>query len=202
MPRQRIRTRSRALELAGRGLVVLVALALLWYGLMTLLLALKVAPGSVNSLSGYRSVYDALAGLGPGDAGGSTRAVAAAAGVLAFVVFGYLALQQVPRPYLARHALDLESDGRGSVTVAARAVERIAEQAALEDQAVDAALGRAGGEKLDLELELADPEHAVDSLRQVRAGVAAAVDRHGLPEQSVEVILAGYARRTKGKPIS
>jgi hypothetical protein len=39
-------------------LALLVGLALLWYGLMALLLAVKVSSGTANSLSGYRTAYN------------------------------------------------------------------------------------------------------------------------------------------------
>jgi hypothetical protein len=69
-----------------------------------------------------------LAGLQPDDISATARAITAAAGVLG--VFGYLALKQLPRPYLARQDLELQSDERGEVVVEPRAFERIAEAAA------------------------------------------------------------------------
>ena len=103
MPRQRVRERTSPLIVLGRLITLVFALALIWYGLMTLLLALKVSPSTVNSISGYRTVFDWLSGLSPTKVDGSvTRGIVAGAGVLAFLVFGYLALKQLPRPYLAR----------------------------------------------------------------------------------------------------
>ena len=48
MLRQRLRTHSSPLARAGQLLVAVLALALVWYGLMLALLALKVSPASVN----------------------------------------------------------------------------------------------------------------------------------------------------------
>ncbi len=47
---------------------MLLALALVWYGVMVILLAAKVSPHTVNSISAYRTIYDTLAGfaLSPG----------------------------------------------------------------------------------------------------------------------------------------
>ena len=56
MPRQRLRERPSFLVLGGRLLALLVGLALAWYGLMALLLAVKVSAATTNSLSGYRTV--------------------------------------------------------------------------------------------------------------------------------------------------
>ena len=133
MPRQRLRERSSPLMFVGRLVTLVFALALVWYGLMTLLLALNVSPSTVNAISGYRTAFDWLSGLTPSDVdGAATRAIIAGAGVAAFVVFGYLAFKQIPRPYLARRELELAADERGEVTVEPRAVERLAEVAAAD----------------------------------------------------------------------
>lgn len=110
---------------------------------MTLLLALKVSPSTVDAISGYRTAFDWLSELTPADVdGGATRAIVAAAGVLAALVFGYLALMHLPRPYLARQDLDLTVDDHGEVTVEPRAIERLAEVAAIGNPSVSAARGR------------------------------------------------------------
>ena len=67
MVRQRLRIGSSPLALLGRIVLVLFALALVWYGAMLVLLAFKVSPHTVNQLSGYRSAYNYLAGLEPQD---------------------------------------------------------------------------------------------------------------------------------------
>jgi len=97
MPRQRIRQRNSPLVFFGRLLTFLFAVALIWYGVMVVLGALKVAPSTLNSISGYRTAYNYLAGLtlhGVDD--GTTRAIIAGAGCLAFLVFGYLAFKEIP----------------------------------------------------------------------------------------------------------
>ena len=87
--RQRVRVRRSPLAILGRALALLLGLALIWYGLMLLLLALKTPRDTVESLSGYRAAFDWLAALQPPDVdGGVTRAIVAGAGLLAFVVFG------------------------------------------------------------------------------------------------------------------
>ena len=52
MVRQRLRIGSSPLALLGRIVLVLFALALVWYGAMLVLLAFKVSPHTVNDLSG------------------------------------------------------------------------------------------------------------------------------------------------------
>ena len=122
MPRQRIRERTPPLAFVGRVLTFVLALLLLWYGFMTLLLAIKVAPGTVDSISGYQAAYDWAGGLTPDDVDAdTTRAVMAGAGIVAFFLFGYLAYKQLPRPYLARRGLELKADDQGEVTVEPRA---------------------------------------------------------------------------------
>jgi len=66
---------------------------------MMVLRAVKVAPNTVDSLSGYRTF---LAGLQADDISAKARAIIAAAGVLGFLVLGYLALRQLPLPRPAR----------------------------------------------------------------------------------------------------
>ena len=155
MPRQRLRSGASPLSLLGRLLTALLALALVWYGLMTLLLAVKVAPSTVNALSGYRSAFDWLAGLAPGDVdGGTTRPIIAGAGVVAFLLFGYLALKQLPRPHLARHPLVLATDERGEITLQPRAIERMAEAAAGGAAGVSRASGRYGTDDLSVNVTL------------------------------------------------
>src|SRR3954469_6445879 len=118
MPRQRLREHTSPLMFLGRLVTLVFALALVWYGLMTVLLALNVAASTVNSISGYRAAYDWLGGLTPADVDATrARAIPAAVGVAAFLVFGYLAFKQLPRPYLARRELELTADERDEVTV-------------------------------------------------------------------------------------
>ncbi|MBA3408537.1 MAG: hypothetical protein H0U06_10890, partial [Solirubrobacterales bacterium] len=75
MLRQRLRERTSPLMLVGRLVTLVFALALVWYGLMTVLLALKVSPSTVNTISGYRTAFDWLSGLTPSDVdGAATRA--------------------------------------------------------------------------------------------------------------------------------
>jgi hypothetical protein len=127
MLRQRLRFRRSPLVYLGHAVIVLVALAIVCYGLMLLLLALKV--DTVNSLSGYRNVYDYLAELEPADIDGQVRLIAGLGGLACFLLLGYLALKELPRPYLARSELELEEQERGVTEMQPRAIERLAEAA-------------------------------------------------------------------------
>ncbi len=196
MLRQRLRARTSTLRLVGRVLVFLLACALIFYGAMVLALAFKVAPGTVNSVSGYRDAYDYLAGLREDDLSDTARYVAGGTGLLAFVLFGYLALKEIPRPYLARHDIELVNDRRGVVTIEPRAIERVAEAAALQHDAVGGAAGRYGDEELALGLTVRHGRKTASTMREVQAAIAAALVLHGLPAMPIHLTLTGYERRT------
>jgi hypothetical protein len=196
MPRQRVRERSSPLVLVGRLVTLVFALGLIWYGLMTLLLAVKVSPSTVNTLSGYRTAFDWLSGLTPADVdGGATRAIVAGAGLLAFLFFGYCALKQIPRPYLARRELDLAADDRGEVTVEPRAIERLAELAATAHPAVTDARGRYAIDDLSVDITVRRARDVAPALRESQQRVLEALQEHELPAIAVNVVLTGYERR-------
>ncbi len=179
-------------------MTLLVGLAMVWYGLMTLLLAVKVSPGTVNSLSGYRTAFDWLSGLTPADVDGSrTRAIIAAAGVVAFLLFGYLAVKQLPRPYLARRELPLHTDRRGELRVEPRAVERLAEVAATSDVAVTEARGRYSVDDLAVDVTVRRARDVAATLKAAQDRVAGALAQHDLPSMPVNVTLSGYHRRER-----
>lgn len=197
MPRQRLRQRTSPLVLPGRLLTLVLGLVLVWYGLMTVLLALKVSPATVNSISGYRTAFDWLSGLTPADVDGdTTRAIIAAVGVVAFLLFGYLAFRELPRPYLARRDLDLTvDDDRGEVTVEPRAIERLAEVAASSHPAVSAARGRYGIDDLAVDLTVRRARDLATTLEDAQRRVVHALEQHELPAMPVNVTLTGYDRQ-------
>lgn len=198
MLRQRLRERTSPLVFMGHLVTLVFALALVWYGLMTLLLALKVSPSTVDAISGYRTAFDWLTGLSPADVDGTvTRAIVAAAGVASFLLFGYLALKQLPRPYLARHDLELAADEHGEVTVEPRAIERLAEVAAARHPAVTDARGRYSTEDLSVELSVGRARDLATTLQDAQQRVVHALEQHELPAMPVNVTLTGYDRRNK-----
>ena len=195
MPRQRVRERSSVLAVVGRLVPLVLALALIWYGTMLLLLAVKVTPSTVNHLSGYRTAYDWLSGLTPAKVDGSgTRAIIAGAGIAAFLVFGFLALKQLPRPYLARRELSLSADPGGELTVEPRAVERIAEVAARAHPAVTQARGRYSVDDLTVDVTVRRAADVAQTLQNAQTRVAAALEQHELPPMPVNITLVGYDR--------
>ena len=195
MPRQRLRERTSVLLLAGRLVTLLIGLAMVWYGLMTILLAVKVSPSTVNSLSRYRTAFNWISGLTPADVdGGTTRAIVAGAGVAAFLLFGYLALKQLPRPYLARRQFPLSSDERGQFRIEPRAVERLAEVAATRDPAVSEARSRYSIDHLTVDLTIRRARDVATILREAQQRVADALVQHELPAMPVNVTLSGYDR--------
>src|SRR3954468_655836 len=196
MPRQRLRERTSPLVIVGRVVTLLFALALVWYGLMTLLLAVKASSTTVNSLSGYRTAFDWLSGLTPRDVdGGVTRAIVAGAGLLAFLFFGYCALKQIPRPYFARRELELSADDHGEVKIEPRAIERLAEVAAAGHPAVTDARGRYAIDDLSVDITVRRARDLADVLRESQERVIDALRRHELPAMPVNVVLTGYERR-------
>ncbi len=153
-------------------MTLLLALAMVWYGLMALLLAVKVSPSTVNSLSRYRTAFDWLSGLTPSDVGGATtRVIIAGSGVLAFLVFGFLAFKLLPRPYLARRELPLYSEPQGYVTIEPRAVERLAEVAATSDAAVSDARGRYSVDDLAVDVTVGRARDVATTLREAQGRV-------------------------------
>lgn len=198
MPRQRVRERRSFLVLAGRLLALLVGLALAWYGLMAVLLAVKVSPATVNSLSGYRTVFNWISGLTPADVDGSgTRAIVAGAGVVSFLLFGYLAIKQLPRPYLARRALPLRTDPQGELRVEPRAMERLAEVAATSEAGITDARGRYSVDDLGVEVTVRRARNVAPALKAAQDRVIDALAEHGLPSMPVNVTLSSYDRRDR-----
>jgi len=205
--RQRLRSRTSPLALLARALVVLFALALIWAGLVIFLLALGVGDATVDSITGYRAAFDSLAGLESEDVDdATTRAIVAGAGVLAFLVFGYLALRELPRPYFARQDLKLSKghDGQGeerttpgTLTVAPRAIERLAETAAEDQPGVAGASGRYGTNELAVGVAVRRAGEVAATLGGVQTAVHDALSRHGVPDMTVSVILTGYEPKTK-----
>ena len=196
MLRQRLRLRHSPAVHLGRAAIVLLALGLIFYGVMVVALAFKVAPGTINAISGYRDAYDFLTGLTPGDVAG-VRGIVAAAGVALFVVCGYLALQQIPRPYLTRQTLPLQSLPRGETVIEPRAIERLAEVAAMRHRAVSSAAGRYGTDELAVGVEVRRGRELADTLRDVQRRVATALRDHELPEMPVDVTLTGFDRQQR-----
>jgi hypothetical protein len=197
MLRQRVHTRTNPFGFVGRLLVLVLALGLAWYGLMVLLLSVKLTPSTVEAISGYRTAYDFLAGLGPMDFTPRTRGILAAAGVAAFLSFGYLALRELPRPYLARADLALKVGERGDTTVNARAIERLAETAALRQPGVTRAASRYGSDELGVDVAVSTARELAAVLTAVQAAVAAALQEHDLPVLPVRVTLTGFDRKHK-----
>ena len=198
MLRQRLHTRTSPLAFIQRLLELALALALIWYGLILAGLALDViGRGSAETYSGYRTVYDFVADLLAGRASDSARLIAAVAGLVAFFLLLTVAFKQLPRPYLARHDLELEAGDRGTVTVEPRAVERLAEGIALQHPAVVSASARVGTDDLAVLLELRRARDLPDTLRTVQRSVSSGLERHGLPTVPVNVTMTGYDRSSK-----
>ncbi len=197
MLRQRIRTRPSPVSFVGRVVLVAFLLGVLWYGLMVVLLALGVPRETIDLISGYRTAYDFVDDLLAGRASDSGRLIAGIAGLLAFLLLLTVAIKQLPRPYLARHDLELEAGDRGTVTVEPRAVERLAEGIALQHPAVASASGRFGTDDLAVLLEVRRARDLPDTLRTVQRSVSSGLERHGLPTVPVNVTLTGYDRASK-----
>ncbi len=195
--RQRVNLRTPVFAYVVRLLTIVLGLALVWYGLMAMLLAIKVAPHTVNAISGYRSLYEDVAGLSPHNFTSAVRWIAGVAGFLAFLLFAALALQELPRPYLARGEVPLTEVETGATVIKPRAIERVAELAAHGNPEVASAAGRLGDGELNLSVGLRRAATAAEALRDVRTRVRAELGRHELPKLPVNVTLTDYDRTTR-----
>jgi hypothetical protein len=198
MLRQRVRARSFPVaRVITDAVVVVLALALVWGGAMLVLLALKSSPSTVDSLSGYRTAYDYLAGLGPEDITASVRLVAAIGGLSVAVIFGYLAWRAIPRPYLARTDLRLSDGERGTVDVNARAIERAAELAVVGHPAVAAARARYATDDLTVDISVNRADALPATLEDVHRRAHDSLVRHELPPLPVNITLVRLERTSR-----
>jgi hypothetical protein len=197
MTRQRVNLRTPSPAYVVAGLTIVLALALAWYGLMVVLLAVKVSPHTVNSLSAYRTLYDDAADLQRSDFTTLRRLIAGFAGLIAFVVFLYLAFKAWPRPYLARGEIVLEEGEHGTSSVQPRAIERVAELAARGNPEVTGASGRLGDEELSVGVDARRASSVAVTLKDVQRRVRCELERHELPDLPVNVTLTGYDRQTR-----
>ena len=195
MLRQRIRVERSTLVFLGQLVTVLIALLLVWYGLILGLLAIGVlGAGTADVLTGYRAVFDELAALEGDDVDGIVRLFTGLGGLLGFLLFGWLALKQVPRPQLARGELLVAEDAHGEVTLAPRAFERAAEGAALGSDAVTGAAGRYGGDDVSVDITVNRAHDVADTLRDVQRRIRLALSRHELPDVPVHVTVTKFSR--------
>ena len=164
---------------------------------MVVLLAVKVSPHTVNSLSAYRTLYNDAADLKRSDFTTLRRLIAGFAGFIVFLVFIYLAFKAWPRPYLARGAVTCETTTHGTTTIEPRAIERVAELAAWGNPDVTSASGRLGDEELTVGVDARRASSAAETLRDVHQRVRSELERHDLPSLPVNVTLTGYDRQTR-----
>jgi len=192
MLRQRLATRTSSLTVLGTVVLVVLALVLVYYGAMLLALALKASPEAINSISLYGSAYDTLVGIAPDDIDATVRLIAGISGLVALLLFGYLAIKALPRPYLARSDLRLSASDRGFTEISPRAIERAAESAALGEPAVRSVRGRYGTTDLTVDVSVSRPREVPDLLRDVQRRVRESLERHDLPPVPVNVTLTGF----------
>ena len=199
----RVGAKSSPLRFVGRILFIIFCLAAIWYGLMVLLLALGILTREqVDLVSGAYTAYAFLSGLTAATFTGTTRAIVGLIGLAVFLVFLYLAVKEIPRPYLARHRLELGEDDRGTVAVEPRAVERAAEGAAYENVTVSAASGHYTDDVLAVDVHVNRPRDVPEALRDVHRRVVEALGRHDLPPMPVSVTLTGFDPEQPRREIS
>lgn len=199
--RSRVVLHRPGLGLLARALTALLLLAVLWYGLMVVLLAVKVSPATVNGLSADRTIFNWADNLRAETFTTPVRIIAGITGVLALLLFTRLALAQLPRPRFVRGGdLGLAAGEPGQTVVAPGVVERLAEIAATRHGDVASASGRLHQDSLDVDLGVLAPETSVETLHAVRAGVLEALERHGLPRLPVNVVLDRFDLRAAREP--
>lgn len=197
MIRQRVKLRRSLSAYVVHALAVILGLALVWYGLMAVLLAVKVSTHTVNSLSAYRTLFDRAANLRRSDFTTPVRLIAGFGGLIAFVVFLWLAWRSLPRPYLARGEVELDRQERGATVVGPRAIERVAEFAARAHPDITAATGRLGDQELNVSVGVRSATRVAKTLSDVRGRVGTDLDRHQLPALPVNVTLITYEPTTR-----
>jgi len=195
--RQRVNLRTPFLARLVAALTIVLALALVWYGLMVVLLAAKVSPHTVNSLSAYRTLYEDAVDLKRSDFTTLRRLIAGFGGLLVFVICMYLAFKAWPRPYLARGEVSLEDGKHGTTTIEPRAVERVAEIAARANPDVTAVSSRLGDEQLTVGVVSRRAATIAKTLRDVHRRIQIGLQQHELPDLPVNVTLTGYDRQTR-----
>jgi hypothetical protein len=195
MIRQRVNLRRRTGAFLARALTIAFALALIYGGGLTVLLALKLhglGPVQINRISGYRTADHWLAGLHRTDFTTVHALIAGFGGLLVFLFFAMLVTRALPRPYLTRTEIGFPVEDRGATTVRPRAVERIAEVAAQGNAHVVGATGRLGDGELHLDIGIDTAPGAAETLSDVRRRVREQLGIHDLPPMPVNVTLTGY----------
>jgi hypothetical protein len=196
--RQRISLRRAPWGLLTRLLTIACAIVLMYGGVMVVLLGLKLSPGGIDQISGYRTAYHWLTGLTRADFTTPVSLIAGFGGLLVFLVFAALTLQSLPRPYLTRTEVGLpEPTERGGTIVGPRAVERVAEVAAEGNMHVMGVTGRLGDGELHVDVGLDDAPALTQTLEDVRRRVREQLEAHQLPLMPVNVTLTGYDRPTR-----
>lgn len=192
MPRQRLGLPSGILTTLGQKLMLVVGLALIWGGAVVVLLTAGVAPADVQTYTGFRSVYDELAAVGPASWSDTTATIIAIAGVLLFVVLLRLGWAQRITPHLARTDVVLTDDEIGTVTVNPRAIERAAEVAAGRGAAVHAVRARLGEDDITITIHARGADEIPDTLRGAQERVRAALQDAGTPQETVRVVVTRF----------
>jgi hypothetical protein len=193
MLRQRVRVEgSTTATTVGRLLVALFGAAIAYYGLMLMLLAFKVSPSFVNDISGYRTAFDYLSGLTPGDITRTDRAIVAGAALVLAAIALFLLWRGLPRPHLARHEVKVTETDLGTTEIQPRAMERAVEAAALEHPAVVGARARLDDDGIALAVTAGRAVDLVKTLHEVEDRAFASLGKHELELERVDVTLAGF----------
>lgn len=198
MLRQRLRVEGSAVASAvGRVLVVVLGLALVYYGAMLVLLALKVDPATVNDLSGYRSAFDYLARLGPDDISASARGIAAAVALAIALPCAFLFWRGLPRARLTRHSVVLPETSPGLTEIQPRAIERAAKGAAVADPRVTGVRALYEDDGVLILVRTREATELVETLREVARLARESLARHQLDVDRVDVRLVSFNRKDR-----
>jgi hypothetical protein len=198
MTRWAIAPRPRRLaRVWGRMATGALALVLIWYGAMLALLAAKLSPHTINTISGYRTVYNNVADLRHADFTTPVRLIAGLAGFVAFCFFLWLAAHHLAPGGVGQRALTIADEDDGSTTVKARVIEHLAEITARGHAEVTHATGHLHEDQLDVDIDTCRPDSAAHVLRIVAARILDALAGHELPPVTVNVTITGYEPTTQ-----
>lgn len=181
-PRKRTGLPSGFATTLGQKLMFVIALGLIYGGVVALALAAGVSGRDLEQFTGAGWLQDELASIDLASWSQSTTIAVAIGGVVLAALCVRLAWAQRLVPQRTRLAHELETDGVGRTTVQPRAIERAAELASTEDPGVRAAKATLTADEITVHLHVRDAERLPDLLRAAKSRTTAALSAAGMAD--------------------